>query len=110
MLPATIDGIRAHFGNPTQITLLRMLVSVGSLHEKQCITAATCSASISGLVTLCSEKGNLRAVLRRASRRLISIDRSRHHEHRRVIVNVAGQFRPGSVRCPISIWSDVRCS
>ena len=34
MLPATIDGIRAHFGNPTQITLLRMLVSVGSLHEK----------------------------------------------------------------------------
>jgi len=34
VLPATIDGIRAHFGNPTQITLLRMLVSVGSLHEK----------------------------------------------------------------------------
>ena len=34
MLPATIDGIRAHFGNPTQITLLRMSVSAGSLHEK----------------------------------------------------------------------------
>ena len=34
MLPATIDGIRAHFGNPTQITLLRMPVSTGSLHEK----------------------------------------------------------------------------
>src|SRR5207245_5985808 len=34
VLPATIDGIRAHFGNPTQITLLRMPVSAGSLHEK----------------------------------------------------------------------------
>jgi len=34
MLPATIDGIRAHFGNPTQITLLRMPVSTGSLHQK----------------------------------------------------------------------------
>jgi hypothetical protein len=34
MLRATIDGIRAHFGNPTQITLFRMPVSTGSLHEK----------------------------------------------------------------------------
>jgi hypothetical protein len=34
MLPATIDGIRAHFGNPTQITLFRMPVSTGSLYEK----------------------------------------------------------------------------
>jgi hypothetical protein len=34
VLLATIDGIRAHFGNPTQITLLRMPVSAGSLHEK----------------------------------------------------------------------------
>ena len=34
VLPATIDGIRAHFGNPTQITLLRMPVSAGSPHEK----------------------------------------------------------------------------
>ena len=34
VLPATIDSIRAHFGNPTQITLLRMPVSAGSLHEK----------------------------------------------------------------------------
>jgi len=34
VLPATIDGIRAHFGNPTQITLLRMPVSAGSLHDK----------------------------------------------------------------------------
>jgi hypothetical protein len=34
VLPGTIDGIRAHFGNPTQITLLRMPVSAGSLHEK----------------------------------------------------------------------------
>ena len=34
VLPAIIDGIRAHFGNPTQITLLRMPVSAGSLHEK----------------------------------------------------------------------------
>jgi hypothetical protein len=34
VLWATNDGIRAHFGNPTQITLLRMPVSAGSLHEK----------------------------------------------------------------------------
>ena len=34
VLPATIDGIRAHFGNPTQITLLRMPASAGSPHEK----------------------------------------------------------------------------
>ena len=34
VLPATIDGIRAHFGNPTQITLFRMPVSTGSMHEK----------------------------------------------------------------------------
>ena len=34
VLPAIIDGIRAHFGNPTQITLLRMPVSAGSLHEQ----------------------------------------------------------------------------
>ena len=34
VLPAAIDGIRAHFGNPTQITLLRMPVPAGSLHEK----------------------------------------------------------------------------
>jgi len=39
MLPATIDGIRAHFGNPTQITLFRMPASAGSPHEKQCISA-----------------------------------------------------------------------
>jgi hypothetical protein len=32
--PATIDGIRAHFGNPTQITLFRLPVPAGSLHEK----------------------------------------------------------------------------
>jgi len=31
---ATIDGIRAHVGNPTQIILFRMPVSAGSLHEK----------------------------------------------------------------------------
>jgi len=31
---ATVDGIRAHFGNPAQITLLRIPVSAGSLHEK----------------------------------------------------------------------------
>ena len=43
VLPAAIDGIRAHFGNPMQITLLRMLVSVGSLHEKQCITEEVCA-------------------------------------------------------------------
>jgi len=34
VLPATIDGIRAHFGNPTQITLFRMPASAGSPHEK----------------------------------------------------------------------------
>jgi len=34
VLPATIDGIHAHFGNPTQITLSRMPVSAGSPHEK----------------------------------------------------------------------------
>ena len=34
VLPATIDGIPAHFGNPTQITPLRMPVPAGSLHEK----------------------------------------------------------------------------
>jgi hypothetical protein len=34
VLPATIDGIRAHFGNPTQITPLRMPASAGSPHEK----------------------------------------------------------------------------
>ena len=34
VLPATIDGIRAYFGNPTQITLLRTPVSAGSPHEK----------------------------------------------------------------------------
>jgi hypothetical protein len=34
VLPATIDGIRAHFGNPTQITLLRMPVCAGSPLEK----------------------------------------------------------------------------
>jgi hypothetical protein len=34
VLPATIDGIRAHFGDPAQITLFRMPVSTGSLHEK----------------------------------------------------------------------------
>jgi hypothetical protein len=34
VLPATIDGIRARFGNPAQITPLRMPVSAGSLHEK----------------------------------------------------------------------------
>jgi hypothetical protein len=34
VLPATIDGIRAYLGNPTQITLLRMPVPAGSLHEK----------------------------------------------------------------------------
>jgi len=34
VLPPTIDGIRAHFGNPTQITLLRMPVCAGSPHEK----------------------------------------------------------------------------
>jgi hypothetical protein len=37
VLLAGIDSIRAHFGNPTQITLLRMPVPAGSLHEKQCI-------------------------------------------------------------------------
>jgi hypothetical protein len=34
VLPATIDSIRAHFGNATQITLLRMPASAGSPHEK----------------------------------------------------------------------------
>src|SRR5260370_2179895 len=34
VLPATIEGIRARFGNPTQITLLRMPASAGSPHEK----------------------------------------------------------------------------
>jgi len=43
VLPATIDGIPAHFGNPTQITLLRMPVSAGSLHEKTVHKAAQCA-------------------------------------------------------------------
>jgi hypothetical protein len=34
VLPVTIHGIRAYFGNPTQITLLRMPVSAESLHRK----------------------------------------------------------------------------
>jgi hypothetical protein len=57
-----------------------------------------------------TKRDHLRAALHRASRRLILIDRSRHHEHRRVIVNIAGQFRLGPVRGPISIWRGVRCS
>jgi hypothetical protein len=48
--------------------------------------------SIIGLVTSRNEKDCLRATLRRASCRLISIDPSRHHEHCRVIVNIVGQF------------------
>ncbi len=58
-------------------------------------TAATRAASISGLVTLCNEKDNLRAALHRASRRLISIDRSRHHEHRRSSVRPYAGPVPG---------------
>ena len=44
VLPATIDGIRAHFGNPTQITLLRMPVSAEACTTKQCITAGLCAS------------------------------------------------------------------
>jgi hypothetical protein len=37
--PVIIHGIRAYFGNSTQITLICMPVSAESLHRKQCITA-----------------------------------------------------------------------
>src|SRR5260370_10105366 len=42
VLPATIDGIRAHFGNPTEITLLRMPVSAGSPHLLQDAGSVAC--------------------------------------------------------------------
>jgi len=64
-------------------------------------TAATRAGSISRLVTLRNEKESIRAVLHRASRRLTSIDRRRHHEHRRVIVNIAEQNSFGRP-CPMS--------
>ena len=51
---ATIDGIRAHVGNPTQITLFRMPVSAGSLHEKTVHNEAdTCALGPPALVTEC---------------------------------------------------------
>jgi hypothetical protein len=40
-----------------------------------------------------TQRRPVRAALHRASRRLISIDRSRREEHRRVAVSTAGQFR-----------------
>jgi hypothetical protein len=48
VLPATIDGIRAHLGNPTQITLLRMPVSAGSLHEKTVQIGGSARVSVYG--------------------------------------------------------------
>jgi hypothetical protein len=44
VLPATIDSIRAHVGNPTQITLFRMPVSAGSLHEKTVHNGGSCES------------------------------------------------------------------
>jgi hypothetical protein len=43
VLPATIDSIRAHFGNPAQITLFRMPASAGNPHEKTVHNGGSCA-------------------------------------------------------------------